>query len=69
MLLGADMYGHILADGMLQGDPSAISNIFGWINFGKAHAWTQNYQQTILFVTSHNLETVLQRFWELKLQS
>lgn len=70
LLLGADIFPHILLDGRLTGkknEPSAMNTIFGWVLLGKVNYPTSPQINT--FFTSLNslaLDNLIKRFWEIE---
>lgn len=67
-LLGADLYPQILTreTSVIQGNPCAISTLFGWIIMGNAPTELHNPQYTSLFVSSPCLDSLVSKFWELE---
>lgn len=66
ILLGADVYGHVLMDGILRGasgTPIAQKTSLGWILSGKV---TESRSTTETLSLHASLETQLKQFWEIE---
>ncbi|KAJ8978287.1 hypothetical protein NQ317_001566, partial [Molorchus minor] len=72
MLIGAELYPHILKSGRIcgaEGQPSALDTIFGWVLLGKIHdtSVSENSNSLVTCCTStFPLEAALMKFWELE---
>ncbi|XP_051168418.1 uncharacterized protein LOC127286147 [Leptopilina boulardi] len=71
IILGADVYGTLLLDGIRKGHqsaPVALRTVFGWVVTGSAEVPNKFTQSnTILTLNTHhddNLNELLKRFWE-----
>ncbi len=68
VLIGAELVPHILLSGRIpgtNGQPSALETIFGWILIGKVQNSSNNALAISSYCTSSDLDTCLQRFWEI----
>lgn len=69
-LLGADLFGHFIREGRIEGHsglPSAYNTIFGWVLLGKTAcelAVPTSYSFLISFEES--IDSTLRKFWELE---
>ncbi|XP_063909631.1 uncharacterized protein LOC135127182 [Zophobas morio] len=65
-LIGADLYPHILCNtqpNVIQGQPSAIDTIFGWIIIGSISSST-NSPLCSLLTCNDSLDDTVRKFWE-----
>ncbi|XP_063919415.1 uncharacterized protein LOC135134622 [Zophobas morio] len=65
-LIGADLYPHILCNtqpNVIQGQPSAIDTIFGWIIIGSISSSTNSPLCSLLTCTD-SLDDTVRNFWE-----
>ncbi|XP_017891297.1 uncharacterized protein LOC108631691, partial [Ceratina calcarata] len=72
LLIGADLYGRILMNGVLQGpkgSPTAQLTIFGWIvsgSIGRSSEISTNPLVAHLQTSDESVEELLRKFWEIE---
>ena len=68
LLLGANVYGHVLTDGLMQidGAPIAQNTHFGWILSGRTQIENDEPNNVINLHTCIDVKEMLQRFWEIE---
>lgn len=70
IILGADVFGEIILDGVRKGKPGAPiaqATEFGWILSGKTNKnLKENHSNAVSLITQINIDDELRKFWELE---
>lgn len=69
IILGADVFGEILLQGMLKegpGKPLAQETEFGWILSGRTNASFTNKLEKVTLVTNVEVDETVKKFWEIE---
>ncbi|KAJ8947181.1 hypothetical protein NQ317_019605 [Molorchus minor] len=69
ILLGADIFGHVLKPGLITGEggePSAVNTVFGWVLMGKVDSSGGTSVSTFFTSIDVSLDQMVKQFWELE---